>query len=120
MKSYRHFWQVTQHYSSSKFPSQVHQSSCTVIPLLANLAHTSRLTSVSRFSTPCTPSATPGLGHRLSLSPNASCGQPFKKTAALGPELAKLANVQKYLATPSPQSANSPSLPPASYTFTST
>ena len=66
------------------------------------------------------PSVTPVLRQRLSSSPNASCGQPFRKTAALGPELANRASAPKFPATPPPQLATSPSLLHASYTSTST
>ena len=65
-------------------------------------------------------SATPQIRQRLSSSPNASCGQPFKRTAAHGPELANPASAPKFPATPLHQSATSPSLLPAFYTSTST
>jgi hypothetical protein len=96
------------------------QSSCTATRLLANHAHTSRLLSAVRYSTPYIPSAIPELRQRLSSSPNTSCGQPFKKTAALRPAVANPASAPKFLATPSPQLATFRSLLPASYISTST
>lgn len=64
--------------------------------------HTSagkRLHSVDRYSAPYIPSSTPELRKLLSSSPNVSCGQLSKKTATLGPELAKPASPPRFLAT---------------------
>jgi len=102
----------------SSFPAP--QSSCTVIPLLVNITHTSHPLFAVRSSTPCIPSVTQALRQRLSSSPNASCGQPFKRTAAHGPELANPAFAPNFPATPLHQPATSPSLLPAFYTSTST
>jgi len=85
-------------------------------PPLVNLAHTSHLLSAVRSSTPYTPSATQGLRQWLSSSPNASCGQPFRRTTELGPKLANPASAPKFPATPLLQLATSPSLLPAFYT----
>jgi len=111
---------VTQLYSLQKSSFPVPQSNCTAIYLLANHDHTSHLLSAVKYLVPYILSATPELKQRLSSFPNALCGQPFKKTAALGPELANTASAPKYLATSSLQLATSPSLLPAFYTVIST
>jgi len=109
-----------QHYSSKDSSSPAPQSSCTATPLLVNLAHTSHPLSAIRSSTPCIPSATQGLRQWLNSSPNTLCGQPFRRTVALGPELANPASAPKFPATPLLQLATSPSLLPAFYTSTLT
>jgi hypothetical protein len=103
-----------------KSSSPALQLSCTATLPMANYDHMSHLPSAVKYSTPCIPSATPGLRQWLSWSPNVSRGKLFKKTAALGPKLASPASATKFLATPSLQLATSPSLLPAFYTFTST
>ena len=96
------------------------QSSCTATPLLVNHAHTSRLLSAVIFSTSCTPLATPVLRQQLSSSLSTSCVQSFRKTAALGHELANPASAPTFPDTQSLKLATSPSRLPASFTFTST
>ena len=76
--------------------------------LLENLVHTSHPIFAVRYSTPYIPSVALELRQRLSSSPNASCGQPFKKTAILGPELAIPASAPRFLATLSLHLATSP------------
>jgi len=95
-------------------------SSFTAIFLPAKHTHISRLPSTVKDSTPYIHSANSELKKRLRSKTIASCGHPFKKTAALGPELANPANAPKFLATPLLHLATSPSLLPASCTFTST
>jgi len=90
---------VTQTYSSRNFSYPIAQSSCTVIHLPKNEVHTSHLHSVDRYSAPYIPSSTPELRKLLSSSPNALSGQPSKKTAALGQELANPASPTRFLAT---------------------
>jgi hypothetical protein len=63
---------------------------------------------------------TPESRQRPNSSPNILCGQPYKKTATLGPELVTPANALKFLATPSLHMATSPFLPPVFYIFIST
>jgi len=92
----------------------------TAIYLLANHDHTSHLLYAVKYLVPYILSATQELKQRLSSFPKVLCGQPFKKTAELGPELANTASAPKYLATSSLQLATSPSLLPAFYTFIST
>jgi hypothetical protein len=79
-----------------------------VTHLLENLVHTSHPLSAVRYSTPYIPSATLELRQQLSSSPNASCGQPLKKTATLGPKLANPASTSRFLATLSLYLATSP------------
>jgi len=62
----------------------------------------------------------PGIKATAKLVSNASCGQPFRRTAALGPELANPANAPKFPATSLLQLETSPSLLPAFYTSTLT
>ena len=52
------------------------------------------------YLTPYLPSATLELRQLLSSTPNASCGQPFKKNVGHGPELANPASTPWFLATP--------------------
>ena len=85
---------VTQLYSLQKSSFPVPQSNCTAIYLLANHDHTSHLLSAVKYLVPYILSATPELKQRLSSLPNAWCGQPFKKTAALGPSLPTLPMLQ--------------------------
>jgi len=103
-----------------KSSSPALQLSCTATLPMANCDHMSHLPSAVSYSTPCIPSATPGLRQWLSWSLNVSCGELFKKIAALGPELASPASATKFLTTPSLQLPTSPSLLPAFCTFTST
>jgi len=110
MTNCRHSWRVTQLYSLQKSSLPVPQSSCTAIYLLVNQDHTSHLLSAVKYLVSYIPLAAPELKQRLSSFPNALCGQPFKKTAALGPELANTASAPKYLVTSSLQLATSPSL----------
>ena len=95
------------------------QLSCTATPTVAHHDRMCHLPSAVRYSTYYIPSATLVLRQRLSSSP-VSCDEQFKKTAAFWPELANPASAPRFLATPSLQLATSPSLLPASYTFTST
>jgi hypothetical protein len=103
-----------------KPPTPAPQSICTGTPPVAHQDRMCHLPSAVRYSTSYIPSATPVLRQRLSSSPNVSCGQQFKKTAALGPKLANPACAPRFLATPIFQLATSPSLLPTSYTFTLT
>ena len=93
-KSYKNSCPATQHCISPRSPSQVHRYSCTVTLLLANRDHTSHPLFDARFSNQFTLLAILESEQRLSLSPNA-CGQPSRKTAAHGPELAKPANIPR-------------------------
>jgi hypothetical protein len=66
------------------------------------------LLSVVRYLIPFIPSVTQESSLQLSLSPNASCGQSFRKTAALGPEIANPGSTPKCPGTLSFPLATSP------------
>jgi len=93
-----------------KPPTPAPQSSCTATVPVAHHDRMCQLPSAIRYSTSFIPSATPVLRQWLNSSSNVSCGQQFKQTAALGPELANSASAPRFLATPSLQLATSPSL----------
>lgn len=120
MTNSEHYWWVTQPYSSRTFLFPAPHSSCTAIHLLENHAYTSHLLSAVRYFTRNILSATPELRQRLRSSPNASCGQQFKKTAVLWLELANPASAPRLLTTLSLHFVIFPSHLPASYKSTLT
>jgi hypothetical protein len=100
--SCRRSWQVVRHSSSPNATYQAPQPSYTATHRPANSGPTSPLLSCVKFSNFSIHSAILVSRHHLSSFHSASCGQPYKKTAASGPELANPARAQRSTATVTP------------------